>query len=225
VKDDEPLVFHTGMSGLFPLVSEAIAKVLPVSSIRYVGFAHFEADECGALNQFLAAAPHAVPVASQVGAIVSVNAYADRPARALGDGEVLSIGSKSLRWLDAPHVPHGWDNGYLMELSTRTLFAGDLFTQGGRGEVAVTESDILGPSEEFRLAMDYFAHAPHTSSVLEKLAREKLGYVRPGETAYVVLDPPGTPDDVEDASAPEVVVEKTWVDRVWDFLTGADLGS
>jgi len=173
VKDDEPLVFHTGMSGLFPLVSEAISKVLPVSSIRYVGFAHFEADECGALNQFLAAAPHAVPVASQVGAIVSVNAYADRPARALGDGEVLSIGSKSLRWLDAPHVPHGWDNGYLMELSTRTLFAGDLFTQGGRGEVAVTESDILGPSEEFRLAMDYFAHAPHTSAVLEKLAREK----------------------------------------------------
>ena len=173
VKDDEPLVFHTGMRGLFPLVSEAIAKVLPLESICYVAFSHFEADECGALNEFLAAAPRAVPVASQVGAMVSVNAFADRPARAMADGEVLSVGSKQLRWLDAPHVPHGWDNGFMMELSTRTLFAGDLFTQGGRGEVALTQSDILGPSEAFRAAMDYYAHAPHTSAVLEKLACEK----------------------------------------------------
>jgi hypothetical protein len=106
VTDDEPLVFHTGARGLFPLVSEAIARVLPLASIRYVAFAHFEADECGALNEFLAAAPRAVPVASQVGAMVSVNAFADRPARAMADGEVLRTGRRAFKWLDAPHVPH-----------------------------------------------------------------------------------------------------------------------
>jgi len=172
IADDAPLVFHTGMKGLFPLVSEAIARVLPLSSIRYVAFSHFEADECGALNEFLAAAPNAVPVASQVGAMVSVNAFADRPAKAMADSEVLDLGVKKLRWLDAPHVPHGWDTGFMMETTTRTMLSGDLFTQGGRGEVALTESDILGPSEEFRQPMDYYAHAPHTSAVLERLARE-----------------------------------------------------
>ena len=173
VADDEPLVFHTGARGLFPLVSEAIAKVLPLDSIRYVAFSHFEADECGALNQFLAAAPRAVPVASQVGAMVSVNAFADRPAKAMADGEVLRTGRRAFKWLDAPHVPHGWDNGFMMELETRTMFSGDLFTQGGPGAVPLTEGDILGPSEAFRAPMDYYAHAPHTAAVLEKLAREK----------------------------------------------------
>jgi len=104
---DEPLVFHTGARGLFALVSEAIARVLPLASIRYVAFSHFEADECGALNQFLAAAPRAVPVASQVGAMVSVNAFADRPAKAMADGEVLRTGRRAFKWLDAPHVPLG----------------------------------------------------------------------------------------------------------------------
>jgi flavorubredoxin len=172
IADDEPLLFHTGMRGLFPLVSEAIAKVLPVETLRYLAFSHFEADECGALNEFLAAAPRAVPVASQVGAIVSVNAFADRPAKAMADGELLSLGRHQLRWLDAPHVPHGWDTGFMMELSTRTMLVGDLFTQAS-GAVPLTESDILGPSEAFRQPMDYYAHAPHTSAVLEKLAREK----------------------------------------------------
>ncbi len=173
VADDEPLLFHTGMRGLFPVVSEAIAKVLPLEKLRYLAFSHFEPDECGALNQFLAAAPRAVPVASQVGVMVSVDAFADRPGRALADGEVLSLGKHQLRWLDAPHVPHGWDTGFMMETTTRTLLCGDLFTQGGTGAVALTESDILGPSEEFRAPMDYYAHAPHTAAVLEKLAKEK----------------------------------------------------
>jgi hypothetical protein len=105
--------------------------------------------------------------------MVSVNAFADRPAKAMADGEVLRTGRRAFKWLDAPHVPHGWDNGFMMELETRTLLAGDLFTQGGPGSVALTEGDILGPSEEFRQPMDYFAHAPQTSAVLEKLAREK----------------------------------------------------
>lgn len=173
IADDAPLVFHTGPRGLYPLVAEAIAKVLPLESIRYVAFSHVEADECGGLNQFLAAAPQAVPVCSQIAAMVSVNDLADRPARAMADGEVLSLGKHSLRWLDAPHVPHGWENGFMMELSTQTLLCGDLFTQGGNGAVALTESDILGPSEGFRQAMDYYAHAPQTAAVLEKLAREQ----------------------------------------------------
>jgi flavorubredoxin len=105
--------------------------------------------------------------------MVSVNAFADRPAKAMADGEVLRTGRRAFKWLDAPHVPHCWDNGFMMELSTRTMFSGDLFTQGGSGAVALTEGDILGPSEAFRAPMDYCAHAPHTAATLEKLAREK----------------------------------------------------
>ena len=173
VADDEPLLFHTGPRRMFPLVAEAIGKLLPLASLRYVAFAHFEADECGALNDFLAAAPAAVPVASQVAAMVSVNDVANRPARALADGEVLRTGRHAFAWLDAPHVPHGWENGFMMDRATRTLLCGDLFTQGGPGAVPVTESDILEPSEAFRRQMDYYAHAPQTGAVLERLAREQ----------------------------------------------------
>ena len=173
VADDEPLLFHTGPRRMFPLVAEAIGKLLPLASLRYVAFAHFEADECGALNDFLAAAPAAVPVASQVAAMVSVNDVANRPARALADGEVLRTGRHAFAWLDAPHVPHGWENGFMMDRTTRTLLCGDLFTQGGPGTVPVTESDILEPSEAFRRQMDYYAHAPQTGAILERLAREQ----------------------------------------------------
>ncbi len=170
VADDEPLLFHTGPRRMFPLVAEAIARVLPLATLRYVAFSHFEADECGALNDFLAAAPRAVPVCGQVAAMVSVNDAADRPARALADGEELIVGRHALRWFDAPHVPHGWECGFMFEARTRTLLCGDLFTQGGRGTTPITESDILGPSEAFRAPMDYYAHAPHTAAVLERLA-------------------------------------------------------
>ena len=173
VADDEPLVFHTGPRRMFPLVAEAIGKVLPVETLRYVAFSHFEADECGALNDFLAAAPHAVAVCGQVGAMVSVNDLAIRPARALADGEVLTTGRHALRWFDAPHVPHGWDCGFMLETNSRTLLCGDLFTQGGSGATPITESDILGPSEAFRAPMDYYAHAPQTAAVLGRLAREE----------------------------------------------------
>ncbi len=173
IADAEPLVFHTGPRRMYPRVAEAIGKVLPLEKIRYVAFSHVEADECGALNDFLAAAPGAVPVCSQVAALVSVNDIADRPARALADGDVLELGKHALRWLDAPHVPHGWECGFMTETQTRTLFCGDLFTQGGSGATPITESDILGPSEAFRAPMDYYAHAPHTAAVLERLAREQ----------------------------------------------------
>jgi flavorubredoxin len=173
ITDDEPLLFHTGPRRMFPLVSEAIGKVLPVAKLRHVAFSHYEADECGALNDFLAAAPHAAPVCSRVAAMVSVNDVAERPARALADGEVLALGRHRLRWLDAPHVPHGWECGFMMELETRTLLCGDLFTQGGRGATPVTDADVLGPSEAFRRQMDYYAHSPDTAATLERLAREE----------------------------------------------------
>jgi flavorubredoxin len=173
VVDDEPLLFHTGPRRMFPLVAEAIGKVTPLRSLRYVGFSHVEADECGALNDFLAAAPDAVPVCGQLAALVSVNDLADRAARALADGEVLRTGKRAFRWIDAPHVPHGWECGFMMETETRTLLCGDLFTQGGKGATPITEADILGPSEAFRAPMDYYAHAPHTAAILERLAREQ----------------------------------------------------
>jgi len=170
VADEAPLLFHTGPRGLAPAVIAAIERVLPVRTLRYVGLAHVEADECGGLNALLAAAPDALPVCSQVGAMVQVTDLADRPPRPLGNGETLSLGAKTVRFLDAPFVPHGWDNGYLFEESTKTLFCGDLFTQPGTGERAVTDGDILGPSEAFRGQMDYFSHAPGTRPTLERLA-------------------------------------------------------
>lgn len=171
IVDDAPLLFHTGPRGLYPLVSEAVGQVVPLDTLRYLAVSHFESDECGALNQFLAAAPEAVPVCSNIGAMVSLGDYADRAPKPLADDEELPLGRHTLRWLDTPHVPHGWDCGLMMESTTRTLLCGDLFTQGGHGDVALTESDILGPSEKFRQPLDYFAHAPQTQATLDRLAR------------------------------------------------------
>lgn len=173
IADDEPLLFHTGPRRLFPLTAEAIGKILPLQRLRYIAFSHFEADECGALNDLLAAAPAAVPLCSQVATMVAIDDFTSRPARALADSELLRTGRRTFKWLDAPHVPHGWDCGFMMELETRTLLCGDLFTQGGPGAVALTEDDILGPSEAFRRPTDYYAHAPHTGATLERLAREQ----------------------------------------------------
>jgi len=170
IADERAMLFHTGPRRLFPVVSEAIGRILPLDSLRYIAVSHFEADECGALNEFLALAPRAEPVGSGVAAMVSLADYADRAPRALADGEDLALGRHVMRWLDTPHVPHGWDCGLMHDTTTQTLFCGDLFTQGGSGDVALTESDILGPSEAFRGPMDYFAHAPQTVSTLERLA-------------------------------------------------------
>jgi flavorubredoxin len=173
ITDEEPLIFHAGPRRMFPLVREAVARVIPVEGLRYIAFSHFEADECGALNEWLAAAPRAEPVCSRIAAMTSTDDVADRPARALADSEELRLGRHTVRWLDTPHVPHGWDCGLMMETSTRTFLCGDLFTQGGAGETPLTESDILGPSEAFRAPLDYFAHAPNTEAILERLASER----------------------------------------------------
>ena len=173
IVDDEPLVFHTGPRRMFPLVSEAIARVVALDRLRYIAFSHVEADECGSLNDFLAAAPDAVPVCSRVAAMVSVNDIADRAARPLADGEILKLGQHEVRWYDTPHLPHAWECGFLLEERTQTLLCGDLFTQGGTGETPITEADILGPSEAFRGQMDYYAHCPDTTAMLERFARER----------------------------------------------------
>jgi flavorubredoxin len=170
ILDDEPLIFHTGPRKMFPVVREAAASILPVEKLRYIAFSHVEADECGSLNEWLAVAPNSVPLCGTVAALVSINDLADRPPRALADGETLSLGSFSLRWFDTPHLPHAWECGFLMEERTNTLLCGDLFTQPGAGDPAVTESDILGPSEAFRHAMDYFSHTKNAREMLERLA-------------------------------------------------------
>ncbi len=168
--DDEPLLFHTGPRKMFPRVREAVASLLPVEDLRYISFSHVEADECGSLNEWLAVSPKALPLCGTVAAMVSVDDISDRPPRALSDGETVSLGTHTVRWLDTPHLPHAWECGYLMEEKTRTLLCGDLFTQGGADLPPITELDILGPSEAFRHQMDYYSHTQNARELLEKLA-------------------------------------------------------
>jgi len=170
VVDEEPLLFHTGPRRMFPLVREAVASVLPMGRLRHLAFSHVESDECGSLNEWLAAAPDAAPLCGQIAAMVSIGDLADRAPRALADGERLSLGRHALRWLDAPHLPHAWECGFLLDEHTRTLFCGDLFTQPGAESPALTESDILGPSEAFRRQLDYFSHTRRAAALIEKLA-------------------------------------------------------
>jgi flavorubredoxin len=170
IMDDDPLLFHTGPRKMFPLVREAVASVLPVEGLRYIAFSHVEADECGSLNEWLAAAPRSGPLCGTVAAMVSIGDLADRAPRALADGELLSLGRHAVRWFDTPHLPHAWDCGFLAEERTSTLLCGDLFTQGGSDLPPITESDILGPSESFRHAMDYFSHTQNAREMLERLA-------------------------------------------------------
>lgn len=171
IVDERPLLFHTGPRRMFPLVREAVAHVLgDVRKLRYVSFSHVEADECGSLNEWLAASETAEPVCGTIAAMVSVADLADRPPVVLADGAELSLGKKRVRWLDAPNLPHNWECGYLFEPTTRTLLCGDLFTQPGHERPALTESDILGPSEEMRKGMGGVAIEKHTRSLLQKLA-------------------------------------------------------
>ena len=169
IRADEPLLFHTGMRALFPLVSEAVGNVLPVSSLRWIGFGHVEADECGALNHWLEAAPDAEVAFGGLGCMVSVNDLADRPPRGLDDGEVIDLGGKQVRYLATPHVPHGWEAGVMYEETTATLLCGDLFTQLGDGPATLDDS----PMEATIVAEDTFGYsslAPSTAATVERLA-------------------------------------------------------
>ena len=142
IKDEEPLLFHTGMKHMFPLVRDAVARVIDPSTLRWISFSHFEADECGALNDWLAVAPHAEPVCGLVGALVSVNDVAVRQARILAHDEILKTGKYRLRFRQTPHVPHNWEASLLFEEVTRTLLCSDLFTHDGDVE-PITESDVV----------------------------------------------------------------------------------
>jgi flavorubredoxin len=168
--DEKPLLFHTGPKKLFPLILEQIETVLPASSLHYLAFSHVESDECGSLAEFLSAAPNARPVCSDVAAMVSVADMVDVEPLGMADGECLDLGKHQLVWQSTPHLPHGWECGYLFDTTTRLLFCGDLFTQPGIGAQALVSDDILAPSEAFRAQMDYYAHGRDTQSLIRKLA-------------------------------------------------------
>ncbi len=171
VVDEEPLLFHTGFRKLFPGTLQAIEAVMPAKKLRWIGGSHFEGDEYGALNELLEAAPHATAFGTEIGVLTSLNDYAVREARGLGDGEEFSIGGRTMQWIYTPHVPHGWDCGILFDAKTKTLLCGDLFTQAGSEPPPVTETEVLTASEAMRGMMDYYAHATNTSAILERLAR------------------------------------------------------
>jgi flavorubredoxin len=173
VVDERPFIFHTGPKKLFPLIREQIEKVLPVSRLRYIAFSHVEADECGSLADFLALAPQAQPVCSEVAAMISIRDMVDVPPVAMNDGDLLDLGKHQLVWQSTPHLPHGWECGYFFDRTTHTLFCGDLFTQPGTGETPLITNDILEPSEAFRKQMDYFSHTRDVSPLIEKLAQLK----------------------------------------------------
>jgi flavorubredoxin len=170
VLGDAPLLFHTGPKSMFGLVVEAMRTVLEPRALRYVGFSHTEGDECGSLAEWLELAPHAQALCGRIAAMTFARDVSARPVHAMADGEQLDLGAHQVTWFDAPHVPHGWDCGFLGEVSTKTLLCGDLFSQAGDDSAPLTERDILGPSEGMRQVMDYYAHTPSTRATLERLA-------------------------------------------------------
>jgi flavorubredoxin len=176
IKDEEPLLFHTGMRSIFPLVREAVSKVINPADLRWISFGHFEADECGSLNEWLEIAPKAEAVCSQIGAMINVNDFASRPAKGLTDNEVLETGKYRFRYIHTPHLPHGWDAGSLFEETNQTLFCSDLFHQSGDAQ-AFSESNVIEKVRESLIAYqssplaDYMPFSTRTESNLEKLVR------------------------------------------------------
>jgi flavorubredoxin len=166
---DEPLLFHTGPRGMFPLVSPALARVIDPRRIRWINFSHVEADECGALENWLAVAPQATPAHGRVGCNIWLNDVIERPARALADNEVLDLGGKRVRHLDTPHVPHCWDAGLLFEETTGTLFCSDLFTQAGDCP-ALTDKDVVEPALALEKMLPFSSIPPNAPAMVRRLA-------------------------------------------------------
>ena len=176
IKDDEPLLFHTGMRRMFPEVREAVGKLIDVTALRWISWSHFEVDECGALNDWLAIAPRAQAICSQVGAAVNIEDFADRPPRGLARDEVIETGRHKYRFVPTPHLPHGWDAGVLFEENSGVLLCSDLFHQLGDVE-AVTAADVLGrwdaaiaAYQAHPVLMDYVPLTPATRRRLNELA-------------------------------------------------------
>jgi flavorubredoxin len=179
IKDDEPLLFHTGMRGMFPLVRDAVARVIDPAQLRWIGWSHFEMDECGALNEWLAAAPQATPVCSQIGAMINIADFADRPPKGLEPGETLATGRHRFRFVPTPHLPHGWDAGVLFDETDRVLLCSDLLHQLGDVE-PVTSADItdryrhaLASYQQSPVLMDYVPYNDNTRRQLANLAALK----------------------------------------------------
>lgn len=169
VRADQPLLFHTGPRRMFPLVSAAIARVIPLASLRFITFGHVEADECGSMNELLDAAPRAEVAHGALGCMVSLDDLCVRPPRKLADGEVLDLGGKRVRHIDTPHVPHNWEARLLFEETTRTLFCGDLFTQAGDGPALAT-SDLVAPALAAEEIFGATALSPVTGQTIRRLA-------------------------------------------------------
>ncbi len=167
---EQPLLFHCGMRGLFPLVSAAVTKVMPLSRLRWLSFGHWEADESGAMNEWLAAAPQAQVAVGTVGCMISVNDLALRPPKPLDDGAVLDLGDKRVRYVATPHVPHCWDAGVIFEETTGTLCCGDLFTQVGKSP-ALSAADLIGPAMAAEDVFGATALTPQTAPTIRRLAR------------------------------------------------------
>ena len=169
ILDDQPLIFHTGHRSTFPDLAKAIASIIPVDQLRWVTFGHVEADECGAMNQLLAAAPRAQVAHGALGCMVSLNDLADRPPMPLTDGQVLDLGHHKVRHIDTPHVPHGWEARVLFDETTNTLLCGDLFTQLGNGP-AVTSDDIVEPAGQAEDIFRASCLTPSTGPTVRRLA-------------------------------------------------------
>jgi flavorubredoxin len=167
---DESLLFHTGLRRMFPVIHSAVTRLLPPERLRWITFGHYEADECGAMNDWLGVAPQAAVAHGQTGCLVSLNDMADRTPRILEDGEVIELGQgKRVRYVDTPHIPHGWDAGVLYEETTRTLLCGDLFTQLGDAP-AVVEKDIVGPAIAAEDMFHYSSLNPTMGATMRRLA-------------------------------------------------------
>jgi flavorubredoxin len=176
VRDEEPLLFHTGMRGMFPQVREALAKVIDPATLRWISWSHFEVDECGALNEWLSVAPQATPVVGVIGAMININDFSNRPPRALAVDERLETGRHRFRFVPTPHLPHGWDCGVMFEETDRVLLCSDLLHQIGDLE-PVTTSDITGryrhaveTYQQSPVLMDYVPYTENTGRLLAKLA-------------------------------------------------------
>ncbi len=175
IKDEEPLLFHTGMRSLFPAVREAVASIIDPAKLRWISFSHFEADECGSLNEWLQIAPNAQPVCSMVGAMVSINDFALRPAKGMVDGETFETGQHRFRFVQTPHVPHCWEAGLLFEETKGMLLCSDLFHQGGDVE-PLTDADVIDRARKTLVdyqaspLANYMPYTKHTDGIMQKLA-------------------------------------------------------
>jgi flavorubredoxin len=169
VLGDEPLLFHCGLRQMFPAVLAAVCRIIPIDRLRWLSFGHFESDECGSVNDWLKVAPRASVAHGKVGCTVSINDMASRPPRVLSNGEVIDLGGKRVRYIDTPHVPHGWDAGVLFEEASRTLLCGDLFTHTGNGR-AVIRSDIVGPAIAAENLFQHTCLTPSTAPNIRTLA-------------------------------------------------------